>query len=38
LSLELRGPLGITLIILLIALIIAIEYKESKPSSQQAPG
>jgi len=30
-SLELRGPLGITLIILLIALIVAIEYRESKP-------
>ena len=37
LSLELRGPLGITLIILLIALIIVIEYRESKPSSQQPP-
>jgi signal peptidase len=37
LSLELRGPVGVTLIILLVALIIAIEYKESKPSrgSQQ---
>ncbi len=32
LSLELRGPVGVTLIILLVALIIAIEYKESKPS------
>jgi len=31
LSLELRGPLGVTVIILLVALIIAIEYKESKP-------
>ena len=30
-SLELRGPLGATLIILLIAVIIAIEYSESKP-------
>ena len=30
-SLELRGPLGVTLIILLVALIIAIEYSESKP-------
>lgn len=30
-SLELRGPLGATLIILLIALIVAIEYTESKP-------
>jgi len=29
-SLELRGPLGITLIILLIALIIFVEYSESK--------
>ena len=29
-SLELRGPLGITLIILLIALIILVEYSESK--------
>jgi signal peptidase len=38
LSLELRGPLGVTLIILLVALIIAIEYKESKPGSQRAPG
>lgn len=36
LSLELRGPLGIALIILLIALIIAIEYRESKPSSKRA--
>lgn len=32
LSLELRGPVGVTLIILLVALIIAIEYKESKPA------
>jgi signal peptidase len=32
LSLELRGPIGVTLIILLVALIIAIEYKESKSS------
>jgi len=30
-SLELRGPVGITLIIVLVALIIAIEYNESKP-------
>ncbi len=30
LSLELRGPLGITVIILLVALIIAIEYSESQ--------
>jgi signal peptidase len=29
-SLELRGPLGVTLIILLVALIIAVEYNESK--------
>jgi len=29
-SLELRGPLGVTLIILLVALIVAIEYSESK--------
>jgi signal peptidase len=29
-SLELRGPLGITLIILLIALIVFVEYSESK--------
>lgn len=29
-SLELRGPLGITLIILLIALIVLVEYSESK--------
>jgi signal peptidase len=35
LSLELRGPLGIMLIILLIALIIAIEYRESKPRSKR---
>jgi len=35
LSLELRGPLGITVIILLIALIIAIEYRESKPGSKK---
>jgi len=34
-SLELRGPLGITLIILLIALIVAIEYRESKPSKRK---
>ncbi len=32
LSLELRGPLGVTVIILLVALIIAVEYRESKPS------
>ena len=35
LSLELRGPLGVTVIILLVALIIAIEYKESKPKKVQ---
>lgn len=35
LSLELRGPLGIMLIILLIALIIAIEYSESRPKSKK---
>lgn len=29
-SLELRGPLGVTVIVLLVALIIAVEYKESK--------
>ena len=29
-SLELRGPLGVTLIILLVALIILVEYSESK--------
>ena len=33
-SLELRGPLGVTLIILLVALIIAIEYSESKHESK----
>lgn len=31
-SLELRGPLGVVLIILLVALIIAVEYRESKSS------
>lgn len=31
-SLELRGPLGVTLIILLVALIIAVEYNESRGS------
>ena len=36
LSLELRGPLGIALIILLIALIIAIEYNESRRASKRA--
>ena len=29
-SLELRGPLGVTLIVVLIALIVAIEYSESR--------
>ena len=37
LSLELRGPLGITVIILLVALIIAIEYSESRPGSKRVP-
>ena len=32
-SLELRGPLGVTVIILLVALIIAVEYNESKSSN-----
>ncbi len=36
LSLELRGPLGITVIILLIALIIALEYRDSKPATEKA--
>ncbi len=31
-SLELRGPIGVTLIVLLVALIVAIEYNESKSS------
>jgi signal peptidase len=35
LSLELRGPLGVTVIILLVALIIAIEYNESKTKKTQ---
>lgn len=35
-SLELRGPLGATLIILLVALIIAIEYSESKHEKGKA--
>jgi len=35
LSLELRGPLGVTVIILLVALIIAIEYKDSKPGHRK---
>ena len=34
-SLELRGPLGVTLIVLLIALIIAIEYSESRPKKRE---
>ena len=34
-SLELRGPLGVTLIILLIALIVVVEYSESKPSKRK---
>ncbi len=35
-SLELRGPLGVTLIILLVALIIAVEYKESKHDGRRS--
>lgn len=35
LSLQLRGPLGITLIVLLVALIIAIEYNESKGAAKR---
>jgi len=35
-SLELRGPLGVTLIIILIALIVAIEYSESKSSKRKS--
>lgn len=35
LSLELRGPLGIILILLLVAMIIWIEYSESKSSSKK---
>lgn len=35
LSLELRGPLGIIVIILLVALIIALEYRDSKPGPQK---
>lgn len=34
-SLELRGPLGVTLIILLVALIIAVEYSESRSSARR---
>ena len=34
LSLELRGPVGVILIILLVGLIIAIEYNESKPAKK----
>ena len=36
LSLQLRGPLGITLIVLLVALIIVIEYNESKGAAKRA--
>lgn len=36
LSLQLRGPLGVTLIVLLVALIIAIEYNESKGAAKRA--
>jgi len=35
LSLELRGPLGIILIVLLVLLIIAVEYNESKTASSK---
>ncbi len=35
-SLELRGPLGVTLIILLVALIIAVEYNESKHDGRRS--
>jgi signal peptidase len=35
-SLELRGPLGVTVIVLLVALIIAVEYNESKSASDKA--
>lgn len=35
LSLQLRGPLGITLIVLLVALIIVIEYNESKGAAKR---
>ncbi|HUK49710.1 MAG TPA: signal peptidase I [Terriglobales bacterium] len=39
LSLELRGPLGIILIVLLVLLIVAVEYNESKTSAaKKAPG
>lgn len=34
LSLQLRGPIGVTIIIVLVALIIAIEYRESKGPSK----
>ena len=34
-SLELRGPLGVTLIILLVAVIIALEYNESKAATSK---
>jgi len=35
LSLQLRGPVGVTVIILLVALIIVIEYRESKGSGKR---
>jgi signal peptidase len=35
-SLELRGPLGVTLIIILITLIVAIEYSESRSSKRKS--
>jgi signal peptidase len=35
LSLQLRGPVGITLIVLLVAVIVAIEYSESKSSASK---
>jgi signal peptidase len=37
LSLELRGPLGIILIVLLVLLIVAVEYNESKVASSKKP-
>jgi len=37
LSLQLRGPVGVTIIIMLVALIIAIEYRESKGQSKSEP-
>lgn len=36
LSLELRGPLGATLIVVLVALIILIEYNESKEATKRS--